>query len=153
MADSIEIVANYPVPGFRFTVDFDGDGVVDMRCNGVSGLDQQYESFEYRDGMGGLFKGLTRVQLPTITFNQAVLPADSSFFSWINGYGNSGDGKKDITINLTDESGEVLYVTWHVFNAFPTGVNGVSLDAASNEVTIKELSMNGDRLTVEAHSA
>ncbi|MFF3860052.1 phage tail protein [Streptomyces sp. NPDC002209] len=153
MADSTEnIDTTYPVPSFRFTVDLDGDGTVDMRCSSVSGLDQQqHESFEYRDGMGGLFRGLTRVQSPAITFSQVVLPGNSSFYEWICNYDSADDEKKDVTINLTDETGKV-YVSWLVSGAFPTQITGPSLDASSNEVAIKQLSMNGDKVAVTAHS-
>ena len=47
MADTIEIIdSTYPVPAFRFTVTIGGEVI---RCSSVSGLDQQYESFEYRE--------------------------------------------------------------------------------------------------------
>ncbi|OJT40801.1 phage tail protein [Serratia plymuthica] len=150
MADSTDIIdATNPVPSFRFTVTI-GDDVI--RCSSVSGLDQQYENFEYRDGMGGLFRGLTRAQLPSITLSQAVFPSECKLYEWLYNYASNSDGKKDISISLTDESGKVLYVTWNVFNCFPTGITGPSLDASSNEVAVKQITLNADRLTVECHS-
>ncbi|ANS43230.1 phage tail protein [Serratia inhibens] len=146
MADSSDIIdATNPVPSFRFTVTI-GDDVI--RCSSVSGLDQQYDSVDYRDGMGGLF----RAQLPSITLSQAVFPGECKFYEWLYNYANHSDGKKDISISLTDESGKVLYVTWNVFNCFPTGITGPSLDASSNEVVVKQITLNADRLTVECHS-
>ncbi|HDJ1440004.1 TPA: phage tail protein [Serratia rubidaea] len=150
MADNAATMdSTCPVPGSRFTVTI-GEDVI--RCSSVSGLDQQYDSFEYRDGMGGLFRGLTRAQLPSITLSQAVFPGECKLYEWLYNYSNHSDGKKDIAISLTDESGKVLYVTWNVYNCFPTGITGPSLDASSNEVAIKQITLNADRLSVECHS-
>jgi len=150
MADSSDIIdATYPVLGFRFTVTIDGEVI---RCSSVSGLDQQYESFEYRDGLGGLFRGITRVQLPAITLSQAIFPGECSLYEWLYNFASHSDGKKDIAISLTDESGKIPYVTWNVFNCFPTGITGPSLDASSNEVAAKQITLNADRLTVQCHS-
>ena len=39
--------ANYPLPGFHFSVDFGGTII---NCNEVSGLDMEVEVIEYRAG-------------------------------------------------------------------------------------------------------
>lgn len=149
MSDQAEFIAsNYPVPVFRFIVNVGGEVI---RCSSVSGLDQQFESGEYRDGMGGLFRFLTRPQLPSITLSQAVFPGQCKLYEWLYNYSGNTDGKKDISISLTDESGKVLYVTWNVANAFPTGITGPNLDASSNEVAVKQITLNADRLTVTCH--
>lgn len=150
MADPTSVIdATYPVPGFRFTVTIDGEVI---RCSSVSGLDQQFETFEYRDGMGGVFRGITRAQPPEITLSQAIFPGECKLYEWLYNFSSHGDGKKDIAISLTDESGKVLYVTWNIFNSFPKGITGPSLDASSNEVAAKQISLNADRLTVQCHS-
>lgn len=146
MSDEAEFIAsNYPVPTFRFVINIDGETI---RCNSVSGLDQQHDSFEYRDGMGGLFRFTTREQLPAITLSQAVFPGECKLYEWLHNYSTHTDGKKDISISLTDESGKVLYVTWNIANAFPTGISGPSLDASSNEVAVKQITLNADRISV-----
>ncbi|MNG76771.1 T4-like virus tail tube protein gp19 [compost metagenome] len=149
MSDEADFIAsNYPVQVFRFIVNVGGEII---RCSSVGGLDQQFESGEYRDGMGGLFRFTTRAQLPSITLSQAVFPGQGKLYEWLHNYtGNTAD-KKDISISLTDESGEVLYVTWNIANAFPTGITGPSLDATSNEVAVKQITLNADRITVTSH--
>ncbi|MBD2794012.1 phage tail protein [Xenorhabdus sp. 42] len=149
MSDEADFIAsNYPVPVFRFIVNIGGDVI---RCNSVGGLDQQFETGEYRDGMGGIFRFITRQQLPSITLSQAVFLGKCKLYEWLYNYSNNTDGKKDISISLTDESGKVLYVTWNVVNAFPTGITGPNLDASSNEVAVKQITLNADRLTVTCH--
>ncbi|RAU29890.1 phage tail protein [Enterobacter sp. ECC-175] len=149
MADNVEIIdSTYPVLGFRFTVNIGGEV---FRCSSVSGLDQQYETADYWDGMGGLFRLLTRRQLTTVTLSQAVFPGQCQLYSWLYDYVNHADGKKDISISLTDESGKDLFITWNIVNAFPTGITGPSLDASSNEVAVKQITLNADRITIECH--
>ncbi|HGM6860886.1 TPA: phage tail protein [Serratia rubidaea] len=149
MSDEADSVAsNYTAPGFRFLVNI-GDEVI--RCSSVSGLDQQFDTAEYRDGMGGLFRMATRAQLPSITLSQAVLPGQCKLYEWLHNYSANAEERKDISISLTDESGKELYVTWHVANAFPTGITGPSLDAASNEVAIKQITLNADRITTSCN--
>ncbi len=101
--------------------------------------------------MGGLFRLLNRAQAPTVPLSQCVLSGKSSLYEWLYNYSGSSEGKKDVTIQLTDESGKVVYVTWKLVNAFPTGITGPSLDASSNEVAIKQITLNGDRITVEVN--
>lgn len=150
MADtSANIKELYPIPGFHFTVTIGGEVI---RCSSVSGLDQQYEICEYRDGMGGVYRIMTRVQLPSITLSQAIFPGECKLYEWLYNYATHSDGKKDISISLTDESGKQLFVTWNIFNCFPTGITGPSLDASSNEVAAKQIMLNADRLTVECHA-
>lgn len=150
MADSSDIIdATNPVPSFRFTVTI-GDDVI--RCSSVSGLDQKFDSADYRDGMGGLFRFQTCAQLPSITLSKAVFSEECKLYEWLYNYANHNDGKKDIAISLADESGKVLYVTWLVFNCFPTGITGPSIDASTNEVCVQQITLNADRLTVKYHS-
>lgn len=149
MSDTPDVIdATYPVLGFRFTVTIGGEVI---RCSSVSGLDQQYETADYRDGMGGLFRMLTRGQLTTVTLSQAIFPGKCKLFDWLYNYASHAEGKKDISISLTDESGKILYVTWNIANAFPTGITGPSLDASSNEVAVKQITFNADRLSVVCH--
>lgn len=135
-------------PYFVFLVNIGGEN---FRCSSVSGLDVAYETGEYRDGMGGLYRFITRHALPTITLSQAVFPGQCKLYEWLKNYANQSDGKKDISVSLTDESGKELYVTWNVANAFPTKFISSNFDASSNEVTVKQISLNADRITVECH--
>ncbi|MEG6258827.1 phage tail protein [Enterobacter bugandensis] len=149
MSDSAEtITSSYPIPVFRFLVKIGGEN---FRCSSVSGLDIDYETAEYRDGMGGLYRFITRHTLPTITLSQAVFPGQCKLYEWLENYANQTDGKKDISVSLTDESGKELYITWNVANAFPTHITSPNLDASSNEVAVKQISLNADRITVKCH--
>ncbi|QPT11382.1 phage tail protein [Serratia rubidaea] len=149
MSDEADFIAsNYPVPGFRFVVNIGGEVI---RCSSVSGLDQQFETAEYRDGMGGLFRMTTRAQLPSIILSQAVFPGQCKLYGWLHNYSANTVEKKDIAISLTDESGKVLYVTWNVFNAFPIGISGPSLDESSNEFAAKQITFTADRISVVCH--
>ena len=150
MADTSENMKElYPIPGFRFTVTIGGEVI---RCSAVSGLDQQYDVCEYRTGGGEVYRIMTRVELPSITLSQAIFPGECKLYEWLYNYATHLEGKKDISVSLTDESGKKLFVTWNIFNCFPIGITGPSLDASSNEVAAKQIRLHADRLTVECHA-
>ncbi|MDQ7979608.1 phage tail protein [Paraburkholderia sp. SARCC-3016] len=142
-----QIAASYPIPTYRFIVSMGGE---DIPFNNVSGLNITYDTIEYRDGIGNWFKMPGQRQVPNITLRKGVFPGDSKLYAWINSISLNQVEKKDITISLTDEAGTTLLMTWNVANAFPTSLSSPTLDAASNEIAVQEMSLMADRITIQA---
>jgi len=141
-----DINVTYPVPGFRFTVCLDGE---EIRCRSVSGLPSNDV------GMGGYLgytdQNTAQAQALLITLSQAVVSSEGKLYQWIF---MSEDNKKDISISLTDESENILYVTWEVFNVFVVNVTGIALDPlTSNNVAFAHIVLNGDRVRTLIHSS
>ncbi|RKP55963.1 phage tail protein [Pararobbsia silviterrae] len=141
-----QIASTYPIPTYRFVVSLGGE---DIAFNNVSGLNINYDTIEYRDGVGHWFKMPGQRQLVNITLRKGVFPGESALYDWINSTSLNQVEKKDITISLTDDAGTTLLLTWNVSNAFPTGLTLPALDATSNEIAIEELTLMADRITVQ----
>lgn len=143
-----DIETSYPTDTYRFQVTV---GEETMAFNKVSGLKSGRETFDYRDGMGGLFRMVGQKTLVDFTLSRGVVSAQSQLYDWLTSANGNRLDKKDISISLTDESGSTLLITWNVFNAFPTELSAPDFDVTSNDVAIEELSLSADRMTIEYH--
>lgn len=150
MAVASETVAmEYPIPGYRFVVTLGDEKVA---FNSVSGLDIDYESMEYKDGTGNLYRMPGQRKLPTITLKKGVFRGKSSLYDWINSISLNRVEKKDLMISLTNETGSELLVSWQVVNAFPIKLTAPSIDATSNDVAVQEITLEADRVLIITHS-
>ncbi|MFA0279957.1 phage tail protein, partial [Vibrio sp. 10N.222.55.F8] len=70
---------------------------------------------------------------------------------WINSISLNRVEKKDLMISLTDESGSELLASWNVQNAFPTGLTAPSFDAAGSDISVQEITLVADRVTIQTH--
>lgn len=140
-----DIATTYPIPVYRYSVDFGGEAIA---FSEVSGLEIGVETIVYKDGLG-----IKRMPgQPTdvnLTLKRGIVKAGSQFYEWINSISLNQVDKKDITISLTDESGETPLVTWKVFNVFPTKLSAPSFDATANDVAIETLELMADKITIQ----
>jgi len=141
----------YPIPTYRYRVHIRGaDGQdAELLCSGVSGLELGVETVEYKDGFGNWFQMPGQRQAINVTLKRGVFRKDSGLYDWFNSITLNTVDKKDITISLTDESGETPLVTWSVVNAFPTKLSAPNFDASSNEIAIEEMTLLAERMSVE----
>lgn len=143
-----QIAHEYPIPSYRFIVSLGEDKIP---FSNVSGLDIKYGVMEYRDGIGNYFKMPGLKEKVTITLRKGVFRGPNPLYEWINTISLNTVVKKDIIISLTDETGSSYLVTWNVADAFPTSLSSPSLDATSNEVSIQELTLTADRVTIQTY--
>ncbi|SDY37786.1 conserved hypothetical phage tail region protein [Pseudomonas sp. NFIX28] len=122
-----------------------------MAFSAVSGLEVSYETIEYKDGAGGVYRMPGQAAPVNITLRRGVVVGQSQLYDWISSTSLNQVEKKDISISLTNESGSGLLVTWNISNAFPTKLSAPDFDAASNEVAIEELSLLADAMTIKFH--
>ncbi len=71
------------------------------------------------------------------------------FYSWLKSVNLNVVEKKDLTISLTDDSGENPIVTWRVFNCFPTTMTVPDFSGSSNDISIETVNIIADQVTVE----
>lgn len=138
----------YPQPSFYFRVDW--NGMSDMQCSEVSGLDVELDEIEYRYGsspkhlvqkMSGLRKS------SNITIKKGVFKKDIRFFTWLNEVKLNVPKRVTVTIALLDEAGTQVMV-WTLLNAWPKKVSSPDMKADASEVAIEEIEISYEELTI-----
>lgn len=140
-------MAKYPIPVFHFTVDWGGTNV---GFSEVSGLTQEIQVIEYRDGRSPDYNtvkmpGLRKVT--NIVMKRGISKGDNDFFSWLNTVKLNVIDRRTLTINLLNENHEPV-VTWTVLNAWPVKVEGPALKATGNEVAIESIELAHEGITL-----
>jgi len=141
-------MAKYPIPVFHFTVDWGGTNV---GFSEVSGLTQEIQLIEYRDGKSPDYNtvkmpGLRKVT--NIVMKRGISKGDNDFFKWLNTVKLTTIERRDLTINLLNENHEPV-VTWKVLQAWPVKVEGPALKATGNEVAVESIELAHEGLTLE----
>jgi hypothetical protein len=140
--------AQYPLPVFHFRVEWGGSRI---GFSEVSGLTQEIQVIEYRDGS---FPEYSSIKMPglrkynNITLKRGVIKADNDFFKWLSTVKLNTIERRDMTISLLNESHDPVMV-WKVHNAFPVKVEGPQLKAAGNEVAIESIEVAHEGLEVD----
>jgi len=156
MATSPEqIKAAYPLPVYNYKVEIAGET---FGFSEVSGLNIQFETTKYAESPStGGPPGPRWMYMPaqenpaTLTLKKGVIPRVSKkvFFDWIQSIQSNVVEKKDILVRLCDEEGAAV-LSWKVFNAFPTKLEGPAFSASSNEVAVETLELMADAVRLEA---
>jgi phage tail-like protein len=140
--------AQYPLSVFHFRVEWGGTRI---GFSEVSGLTQEIQVIEYRDGS---FPEYSSIKMPglrkynNITLKRGVIKADNDFFKWLSTVKLNTIERRDITISLLNENHDPVMV-WKVLNAFPVKVEGPQLKAAGNEVAIESIEVAHEGLEVD----
>jgi phage tail-like protein len=139
--------AQYPLAVFHFSVDWGGTRV---GFSEVTGLTQEIQAIEYRDGS---FPEYSSIKMPglrkysNITLKRGVVKADNELFNWLSTVRLNQIERRDLTIKLLDEEHKPV-MTWQVVRAFPVKVEGPQLKASANEVAIESIEIAHEGLTV-----
>lgn len=142
------MATTYLLPVFHFMVDWGGTNI---GFSEVSGLTQEFDPIEYRDGASPEF---TKVKMPglrkysNITMKRGIAPADNEFFDWLNSTQMNVPERRDLTIKLLNEQ-HAPVMTWKVKNAWPLKVEGPSLKSDGNEVAIESIELAHEGISVE----
>ncbi|SHO56467.1 phage tail protein [Vibrio quintilis] len=148
MADTAQNIADtYPIPAYRFVVDFGDESIPFTE---VSGLDIGYDTITYKDGRG--IKHMPGQPTDVnITMKRGLIRQGSQFYNWIASISLNMIEKRDLSVSLTDETGETLLVTWNIINAFPTKLTAPSVSGSSNEASIESLELRADDVKIIFH--
>ena len=141
--------APWPVTKFHFKVTLGDAG--EMAFQEVSGLDAEYDTFEYRAGnsvdfstvkMPGLRKG------SDISLKKGMFKDDTALLDYFMGVSMNTIKRETVTIQLLDEEHHPMF-TWTLKNAFPLKLTSTDLNAQNNEVAIDELVLAHEGLSFE----
>ncbi|HNZ43952.1 MAG TPA: phage tail protein [Bacteroidales bacterium] len=142
------MATKYPLPVFHFRVEWGGSSI---NFSEVSGLNVETQVIEYRDGASPDFSSVKMPGLQkygNITLKRGAMQGDNEFFDWWNTHQLNTIERRDVIISLLNEKHEPV-ITWRVRNAFPVKVDGGSLKATGNEVSIETLEIAHEGITVE----
>lgn len=140
--------SQYPLPVFHFRVEWGGTRI---GFSEVTGLTQEIQAIEYRDGS---FPEYSSIKMPglrkysNVTLKRGVIKSDNEFFNWLATVKMNQIERRDLTISLLNENHEPV-MTWKILSAFPVKVEGPQLKAAGNEVAIESIELAHEGLTVE----
>lgn len=140
--------AVYPLPAFHFTVEWGGTR---LGFTEVSGLTQENQAIEYRDGS---FPEYSSIKMPglrkfsNITLKRGIVAADNEFFAWLSTVKLNKVERRDLVVSLLNENHEPVMV-WKVQNAFPVKVEGPALKSTGNEVAIESIEIAHEGLEVQ----
>jgi phage tail-like protein len=140
--------AQYPLPVFHFTVQWGGTRI---GFSEVTGLTQENQAIEYRDGS---FPEYSSIKMPglrkfgNVTLKRGVIKGDNDFANWLATVKLNKVERRDLVISLLNEE-HAPVMTWKVQNAFPTKVEGPQLKASGNEVAIESIELAHEGLEVQ----
>lgn len=138
----------YPLPVFHFTVEWGGTR---LGFSEVSGLTQENQAIEYRDGS---FPEYSSIKMPglrkfnNITLKRGIVKSDNEFFLWLSTVKLNTVQRRDLVISLLNEQHQPVMV-WKVQNAFPVKVEGPALKATGNEVAIESIEIAHEGLELQ----
>ncbi len=141
-------MADYPLPVFHFSVGWGGSRI---GFSEVTGLTQENQAIEYRDGS---FPEYSSIKMPglrkfaNIVLKRGVVKGDNQFFTWLSTIKLNKAERRNLIISLLDETHKPVMV-WKVMNAFPVKVEGPQLKASGNEVAIESIEIAHEGLELQ----
>jgi phage tail-like protein len=144
-------MANYPLPVFHFSVSLGGGAPIGF--SEVSGLSQEVQAIEYRDGL------MSSTTLPlkspglkkagNITLKRGMLTGNNDLYNWLNNNGGPGVDRRDLTITLLNDENNPVFV-WSIAQAWPVKVEGPGLKATGNETAIESIELVHEGITLKS---
>jgi phage tail-like protein len=144
-------MANYPLPVFHFSVSLGGGSPIGF--SEVSGLSQEIQAIEYRDGL------MSSTTLPlkspglkkagNITLKRGMVTSNNDLYNWLNNNGSPGADRRDITITLLNDENDPVFI-WSITQAWPVKVEGPGLKATGNETAIESIELVHEGITLKS---
>jgi phage tail-like protein len=131
-------MAVYPIPVFHFSVEWGGTRI---GFSEVTGLTQENQAIEYRDGSFNEFSSIKMPgirKFPPLVLKRGIVSGDNEFFDWLSTIKLNKVERRDLIISLLNEEHRPVMV-WKVMRAFPVKVEGPQLKASGNEVAIESI--------------
>lgn len=138
----------YPLPVFHFSVEWGGTRI---GFSEVSGLTQEAQAIEYRDGVSPEYSTIKMPGLrkySNVTLKRGIVAADNEFFAWLNTIKMNKVERRDIVISLLNEE-HIPVMIWKIHNAFPVKVEGPGLKASGNEVAVESIELAHEGLEMQ----
>ncbi len=142
------MATSYPIPVFHYKVFWNGQ---DIGFSDVSGLTQEIQAIEYRDGlMSGNALPLKRPGLKkanNISLKRGIVQSNNDLFNWFNNNGAPNVERRDITISLLNDEGNPVMV-WSISQAWPVKCEGPGLKATGNDIAIESVDLVHEGISV-----
>ncbi|KAA2239278.1 phage tail protein [Chitinophaga agrisoli] len=139
----------YPLTVFHFSVSWGGEN---LGFSEVSGLSQEIQAIEYRDGlMSGNTLPLKRPGMRkagNITLKKGMVADNNDFYTWLINSGNPNVERRDLVITLMNDEGEPMFV-WSVSQAWPIKCEGPGLKASGNDIAIESVDLVHEGITLK----
>jgi phage tail-like protein len=142
------MASKYPVSVFHFQVEWGGTRI---GFTEVSGLSVELQTIDYREGNMPEYQVTKMPGIPqyaNIVLKRGMYRSDNEFFQWLNTVKMNSIERRDITISLLNEEHSPVAV-WKVKSAFPSKVEGPTLNSTGNEVAVETIELAHEGLTVE----
>lgn len=144
-------MATYPLPVFHYKVTWNNQ---EVGFSDVSGLTQEIQVIEYRDGGTKPSQGSVKrpgfIKYTNITLKRGIVDKNSDFFDWFNNGGSPGVERRTLAISLLNDGGDPV-MTWTVLQAWPVKLEGPGLKATGNEIAIESIELVHEGLSVKAN--
>ncbi len=141
-------MATYPIPVFHYKVSWNNQ---DIGFSDVSGLTQERQAIEYRDGlMSGdqlplKRPGLTKAN--NISLKRGIVQGNNDLYNWFNNNGLPDVDRRDLLISLLNDSGNPVMV-WSISQAWPVKCEGPGLKATGNEIAVESVELVHEGISV-----
>ncbi|HEU4553917.1 MAG TPA: phage tail protein [Chitinophaga sp.] len=139
----------YPLTVFHFSVSWGGENI---GFSEVSGLSQEVQAIEYRDGlMSGTTLPLKRPGLKkagNITLKKGMVADNLELYNWLNNSGQPNVERRDLVITLLNDEGAPVFV-WSVAQAWPVKCEGPGLKASGNDIAIESVDLAHEGITLK----
>lgn len=141
--------ATWPMPKFRFEVDF-GTQLQKIAFQEVSGMDKEVQIIEYRASNSALF---STIKMPgiakygNVTMKRGIFVNDNTFWDWMDQIKMNTIARRTVLIKLLDENGAVT-MQWQLLNAWPTKITGSDLKSDGNEVAVDTIEIAHEQLII-----
>ncbi len=118
----------------------------------VTGLTQENQAIEYRDGS---FLEYSSIKMPglrkfnNVTLKRGILKSDFDFAKWLTTIKLNTVDRRTLIVSLLNEEHQPVMV-WKVMNAFPVKVEGPQLKASGNEVAIESIELAHEGLELQS---
>ena len=142
------LMGKYPLPVSHFLVEWGGNSI---GFTEVSGLSQEIEIIEYREGSSPVHSPVKmpgQAKYSNVTLKRGIIKGDNDFFNWINTVQLNQVERRDVSIKLLNEAHEPVRI-WKLKNAWPCKVSAADLKADGNEVAIETIELVHEGLVIE----
>lgn len=133
----------HPLASYNFRVSRAGQT---LRFAKVSGLQREFKSVTYRDGLSFLDgERISRYSLQTfssITLEQGVVQGDGDLRAWLE-----ADELQTMEVQLCAASGAPV-LAWRVARSLPVKITAPNFDARSNEVAVEVIEVKAAGITI-----
>ena len=139
---------NWPLPKFYFVVDW--GNFTNIPFQEISGLDNDTQSIEYRNGNNTVFSEVSMpgiIKNNNVTLKKGVFIKDNIFWDWYAKIKMHTAGRQNVVIKLLDEKG-IPTMTWTLINAWVSKINTTNLKSNGNEVAVDIMEMAHEGLTI-----